>query len=143
MSYRNPAVVLLLGIMTLTLLGCGLMNPVDWDGTLIMMEDHIEPGESHVAVIYGGGGAHRWTFDGEAGQQVQVDVVATNPNGDPYFSLMDPNGDETAYSDDVDGSLNASVTVTLEHTGMYTIRIQGYSHVAYEITLTELAPISD
>lgn len=138
MSYRYPAVVLLLGIVTLALLGCGLMNPVDWDGTLIMMEDHIEPGESHVAVIYGGGGAHRWTFDGEAGQQVQVDVVAISPNGDPYFHLFAPNSDQAAYSDDEGSSLNASATVTLEHTGMYTVRVQGYGDCAYEITLTEL-----
>ncbi len=58
-----------------------------------------------------------WTFYGQAGEAVTLDV--TSGDFDAYAVIQDVNGHVLARDDDSGGGLNARITFTLPYTGNY------------------------
>ena len=58
-----------------------------------------------------------WTFYGQAGEAVTLDVASTA--FDAYAVIQDMNGHVLARDDDSGGNLNARITFTLPYTGNY------------------------
>ena len=58
-----------------------------------------------------------WTFYGQAGEAVTLDVVSSE--FDAYAVIQDANGHVLAQDDDSGGGLNARITFTLPYTGNY------------------------
>jgi hypothetical protein len=69
-----------------------------------------------------------WTFNGEAGQTVVIELNAVDNAFDPQLSLYDPNGAWIAENDDLDGSSNRNsrIEMTLPTNGRYTIRVGAF-----------------
>lgn len=65
-----------------------------------------------------------YTFQGRAGQRVQIDMVSREI--DPYLILIDPNGNEVAQDDDSGGSPNAKIVATLPVDGTYLLMANSY-----------------
>jgi hypothetical protein len=67
-----------------------------------------------------------YAFQGQAGQQIAVDVLAAPDSPlDPVAVLLDGAGNIIAEGDDNNG-LNPSFTVTLPENGTYSVRVNGY-----------------
>ncbi|MDX1992626.1 MAG: PPC domain-containing protein [bacterium] len=65
-------------------------------------------------------------FQGRAGQQVRVRVLAAEGSGfDPVAALLDPAGEIISEADDVDG-LNPVLSLILPVDGTYQVRVNGY-----------------
>ncbi len=80
-----------------------------------------------------------YTFQGRAGQQVQIRVTA-NPEGalDPVAALLNPAGQVLAEADDTSG-LNPVIMYTLPDDGSYSVRVNGYlSGGEFELTVSVL-----
>ena len=80
-----------------------------------------------------------WTFFGNAGQTVQIDM--TSGELDSYLALQDQNGNELQLNDDGGGSLNSRITQTLPYTGTYRImamslRTSGVIFGTYTLSVT-------
>jgi serine protease Do len=60
-----------------------------------------------------------WTFYGQAGEMVTLDVMSTE--FDAYAVIQDLNGNVLARDDDSGGGLNARVTFTLPYTGAFRL----------------------
>jgi hypothetical protein len=60
-----------------------------------------------------------FTFQGTAGQTVQIDLMSTA--FDSYLYLRDQNGTALAHDDDSGGNLNSRIVQTLPYTGTYQI----------------------
>ena len=60
-----------------------------------------------------------FTFMGQAGQTVQIDLISSD--FDSYLYLRDQNGQNLAQDDDSGGGLNARIIRNLPYTGMYQI----------------------
>jgi len=60
-----------------------------------------------------------WTFYGQAGEMVTLDVMSTE--FDAYAVIQDGNGNVLARDDDSGGNLNARITFTLPYTGTYRL----------------------
>ncbi|MBS0016569.1 MAG: trypsin-like peptidase domain-containing protein [Arthrospira sp. SH-MAG29] len=65
-----------------------------------------------------------YTFEGEAGQQVIIDMMSDD--FDSYLILLDIDGNELAQDDDGGGNTNARIQVTLPDTGTYTLLANSY-----------------
>lgn len=65
-----------------------------------------------------------WTFNGTAGQFVQIDMQSTEI--DSYLVLQDQYGQQLQYNDDGGGNLNSRITFTLPYTGVYRIVAESY-----------------
>jgi hypothetical protein len=78
---------------------------------------------------------HDWTFDGEAGQAVTIDVVAEGDT-DPQARLLDPSGDLLVLDDDGGDGYNARIVTTLPETGTYTVRVDVFTEGTYSIQIT-------
>lgn len=79
-----------------------------------------------------------WTFSGEAGQTVVIELNAVDNAFDPQLTLYDPNGAWIAENDDIDGSSNRNsrIEVTLPTNGRYTIRVGAFGDGGnYTLTL--------
>ena len=61
-----------------------------------------------------------FTFQGTAGQSVQIDM--TSSAFDAYLYLLNQNGQELTHDDDGGGNLNARIVLQLPYTGMYQIQ---------------------
>ncbi|NWG18014.1 MAG: PPC domain-containing protein [Chloroflexi bacterium] len=82
-----------------------------------------------------------YPFQGQAGEQVEVRVVA-QPGGalDPVAALVAPDGALLLEVDDVEGSLNPYFIVTLPADGTYRVRVNGYLSVGvFELAVSRLA----
>jgi hypothetical protein len=60
-----------------------------------------------------------WTFYGQAGEMVTLDVMSTD--FDAYAVIQDLNGAAVARDDDSGGNLNARITYTLPYTGAFRL----------------------
>jgi len=60
-----------------------------------------------------------WTFYGQAGEMVTLDVMSTD--FDAYAVIQDGNGNALARDDDSGGNLNARITFTLPYTGAFRL----------------------
>lgn len=60
-----------------------------------------------------------WTFYGQAGEMVTLDVMSTE--FDAYAVIQDLNGNVLARDDDAGGNLNARITFTLPYTGAFRL----------------------
>lgn len=71
----------------------------------------------------------QFTFYGQAGQSIQIDVISSD--FDAFCLLLDANSNELARDDDSGEGLNARVTRVLSYTGMYKIIVNTYRSGAY------------
>ncbi|MFG3818669.1 trypsin-like peptidase domain-containing protein [Limnothrix redekei] len=60
-----------------------------------------------------------YTFTGEAGNQVTIDLASGD--FDAYLIVLNPDGEELAQDDDSGGQTNARITATLPSSGLYTV----------------------
>jgi S1-C subfamily serine protease len=60
-----------------------------------------------------------YTFEGQAGQQVTIEMTSRDVN--PYLILLRPDGSDLAQDNDSAGDRNARLTTVLPETGLYTI----------------------
>lgn len=68
-----------------------------------------------------------YPFQGAAGQQVRVSVIAQAASGfDPVAALIGPDGRELAMGDDGPDSLNPQFSAALPMDGTYQVRVNGY-----------------
>jgi hypothetical protein len=68
-----------------------------------------------------------YPFQGVAGQQVRVSVIAQAASGfDPVAALIGPDGREVAMGDDGPDSLNPQFSAALPADGTYQVRVNGY-----------------
>jgi hypothetical protein len=65
-----------------------------------------------------------WTFQGNAGQAITIDVMSDE--FDAYAQLLDAAGNRLAEDDDSGGNLNARITYTLPATGQYQIVVNNF-----------------
>ncbi len=75
------------------------------------------------------GPAHRWAFNGQAGQQITI--IAESYEFDTYLLLIDPRGEQIAWSDDSDGLFNARIRATLPAAGRYRVIVCGVNADQY------------
>lgn len=95
--------------------------------------------------------AVNYTFNGSAGDVIQISMKATQQGLDSYLELRDANGNVIYTDDDAGGNLNAVIgPTTLPATGVYTIVAtrccggQGTSTGTFELTLSraQLTPLA-
>jgi len=93
--------------------------------------DEILPSDNSLYDVY--------TFEGEVGQSIIIDVASDE--FDTYLALLSPSDEVLAENDDVDGSTNSSIAMTLSESGMYTVIVNGYdssSQGQYVLTVNEM-----
>lgn len=91
-------------------------TPLPNKATILAVDDAVDDGQYQFYV-----------FQGQAGQQVEIRVLAApNSSLDPVAALIDPNGNVIAQVDDSNGLLNPTFTITLPDDGTYSIRVNGY-----------------
>lgn len=79
---------------------------------------------------------HEFTFQGEAGQVLDVVLLAGEESGlDPYLELKDANGEVIASNDDSGGGLNARLRYVMQDAQVYTIVAKAYGESGGEYTL--------
>jgi hypothetical protein len=100
--------------------------PVTGGGTLTV------GGEAEAATLDSLFEAHDWTFEGEAGQAVTIDVMGQG-DADPRAQLLDPSGDLLVEDDDGGDNYNARIATTLPETGTYTVRVDMFTAGTYSI----------
>ncbi len=93
--------------------------------------DNVAVGEQHV-----------WTFNGNAGDTVVIDMIATDnsQNFDPLLILYNSNGEMVDMDDDGGDNLNARLRFSLPASGTYMIGAQsfmGTSGGSYELRLSK------
>ena len=80
-----------------------------------------------------------WSFEGEEGQSVTIDVTAVASSLDTYLILVGPDGEIVDENDDFGDSFDSRLeNIILSTTGSYTIVVRGFDEVsigAYTITL--------
>lgn len=85
------------------------------------------------------GGSEAWQFNGQAGDDILVGVLAIEENLDLQLTLYAPDGSQIAFNDDTNG-LNPVITHTLPTTGLYTLAVTTYDNNTagnYQIVLSE------
>lgn len=93
----------------------------------------IQPGSPQTATITDVFSAQNFVFQGQSGQQVTIASVGTDGT-DTRLKLIDPSGNVFREEDDTNG-LDPQLTVTLNATGWWTIRIDAFSTGDYTLTL--------
>jgi len=80
---------------------------------------------------------HTWTFNGNAGDQVVIELLARDSNTDPYVALYGPQNTQIASNDDGGDGYNSLLTFSLPSAGTYTIlaRTFGDAGGPYELRL--------
>lgn len=116
-----------------------VMTPFAQTDTLISY-DEVVTGELDSDVY-----EQLYTFEGQAGDTVVIQMVATSgdPRLDSFLILRDAQGEELASDDDTAGNLNSLIgPYTLEESGTYTVvatrfqRETGTSNGAYELSVS-------
>jgi hypothetical protein len=79
-------------------------------GTLTMSDPVLPSDQSHYKLF---------TFMGQAGQRIQIDLMSSD--FDAYLYLRDMNGQNIASDDDGGGGLNSRIIRDLPYSGMYQI----------------------
>lgn len=79
-----------------------------------------------------------WTFDGNPGQVVTLDMVSNQL--DPFLKLLDVRGEVFSDNDDGGTQLGAQITTTLNEGGEWTVAASGLPNLSqtgsYSLTLT-------
>ncbi|PSB23264.1 hypothetical protein C7B76_00870 [filamentous cyanobacterium CCP2] len=120
---------LTLGIVASTLLSIGASRSVSANEVVSIqfgsvITGRLEPGDSQLPAD--GSYYDTYTFEGRAGQQVQITM--TSDEVDAYLILLDPNGNSLIQNDDGgDDTLNAQIIYTLPTNGSYTIYANAYA----------------
>jgi hypothetical protein len=140
MSYRTSGVMF--GSFTVSVNGAGnVAQPIGQ-----MTSGQIAIGQVMTSQLTGASPVNNenrryalWTFFGNAGQTVQLDM--TSGELDSYLALQDQNGNELQRNDDFGGSLNSRITQTLPYTGTYRImamslRTSGVMFGTYSLSVT-------
>ncbi len=86
-----------------------------------MMQGRLEQGDQ---TMNDGTYADVWTFQGNAGQTITIDVMSDE--FDAYAQLLDAAGNRLAEDDDSGGNLNARITFTLAASGQYQIVVNNF-----------------
>lgn len=86
-----------------------------------LMQGRLEQGDQ---TMNDGTFADVWTFQGNAGQAVTIDVMSDD--FDAYGQLLDAAGNRLAEDDDSGGNLNSRITFTLPATGQYQIVVNNF-----------------
>lgn len=106
------------GDFQLTLTRAGGTTPISTSG-------HIAYGETVTGEINSTAFEARFTFEGQAGDVINIQHNATSGDLDPFLRLLDATGTELTSNDDdeqVDGTLNSFIhDFPLPNTGTYTI----------------------
>jgi hypothetical protein len=90
-------------------------TPLPSKTTILAVDDAVEEGDYQF-----------YFFQGRAGQQVEISVIAAPDSAlDPVAALIAPDGEVIAQDDDSNG-LNPFFTVTLPEDGTYSVRVNGY-----------------
>ncbi len=114
--------------------------------------DPIPPTPVGAPIVQGSGtvppnGDDRFTFNGTAGQIVEIfvdaDPASATPNPDLTLALLDPDGNEIDFVDT--GTNPESLTLALPETGIYTVVVDsflpaqfgGYIYRVQEVEITE------
>jgi hypothetical protein len=114
--------------------------------------DPIPPTPVGAPIVQGSGtvppnGDDRFTFNGTAGQIVEIfvdaDPASATPNPDLTLALLDPDGNEIDFVDT--GTNPESLTLALPETGLYTVVVDsflpaqfgGYIYRVQEVEITE------
>ncbi len=95
----------------------------DHPGTYI---GHIDSGESAGGTLQANSPDHIYTFDGETGQYIQLELQRVSGALDPAMTLYAPDGGPIAFDDDSGGSLTARLhNILLPADGLYSVQVSG------------------
>lgn len=91
-------------------------------------DNTLHYGEPVRGEISGAGQDALWTFDGQAGDVVVVDLQAADVQSlDPFLTLVGPQGEQLALDDDGGAGLNARIgPIELPRGGTYTVVTSNY-----------------
>lgn len=108
----------------------------------LILQQHGVLNSDQASVLPSDGSLYReYTFDGEAGQSVRIDL--TSSDFDTYLALFSPNGRLVGENDDViDGDTNSRLRVTLPTTGLYRVVVNAYDSTGigqYLLTIREVS----
>lgn len=81
--------------------------------------------------------AHNWTFEGRAGQTVEI-TAQTLDQCDPRIRLLNPTGGMLAIDDDGGGYPNSYLVYTLPIDGVYTVRVDVFRVGSYRLAVRTL-----
>ncbi len=73
------------------------------------------------------GEQHTYTFSGNSGDTVTLELLATDSDFDPFLALYDPGNRQVASNDDFGGSLNSMLEFQLPQSGTYTVLVRGFA----------------
>ncbi len=71
----------------------------------------------------------RWTFNGNAGESIEISMRRASGDLDCYLQLVGPNNEVIANNDDDRGSTDSRITVTLATTGAFHILATRYASI--------------
>ncbi len=140
--YLRAPLVLALALLALSGLACNFSanlaatalapTPVPPPGTLVASGSAVQSGDQMAGILRQAGEEHRYTFHGEAGQAVTIEMQAGPGGGlDSYLELRAPDGSTLISDDDSGGSLNSRIAnFVLPQTGEYVILAYGFSHTS-------------
>jgi hypothetical protein len=138
MSFRTSGVMF--GNYTLSVTSAGMaMQPTAVTASQIAIGQSMMSQLTAASPINNEGRRYAvWTFNGSAGQPVQIDMVSNEL--DSYLILQDQMGNELQRNDDGGGGLNARINFTLTYTGAYRIlamsfRTSGVMFGTYTLSL--------
>ncbi len=87
-----------------------------------------------------------YSFNGNAGTSVKINMNATSGGLDTFLELYKPDGRLLAHNDDSNGGLNSEIQVSLPTTGDYKIIAHSYNRASggsYNISFNGSAPATD
>lgn len=121
------------GEYTLTLNGSGTGTSTTdtTDNPPTTADADIGYGETINGAISSSSFEQQYTFNGNAGDIITIEMNAdTDTELDPLIVLLGPNGEELAFNDDTNDSLNSAIVdFTLPETGAYTIVATRYNQI--------------
>ena len=99
-------------------------------------------GSSETGVL--SGDEHLFTIAGQAGEVVEIALVSTDGELDPYLELRGPGGEAVASDDDGGQDVNSLLRHAFEQDGTYTIAASGFgdSQGAYRLRIRERQEMS-
>lgn len=144
MSFRTSGVMF--GNYTLSVSSAGMaMQPTAMQAAQIAIGQSMMSQLTAASPVNNEGRRYAmWSFNGAAGQPLQIDMVSTEL--DSYLILQDQMGNELQRNDDGGGSLNARINFTLPYTGAYRImamsfRTTGVMFGTYTLSLQGVAAV--
>ncbi|WP_396442578.1 MULTISPECIES: trypsin-like peptidase domain-containing protein [unclassified Limnospira] len=114
--------------------------PSSSDDVILRQSGMLDPNSA--SVLPSDGSLYReYSFDGEAGQSVRIDL--TSSDFDTYLALFGPNGRLVGENDDISNAdTNSRLTVTLPATGPYRVVVNAFDSTGrgqYLLTVREVS----